>query len=254
MVIPPAPGAPVSPHGAAGDAVALTAEPFVPSGVFASIEIGSITAEHGNTRAPIDAHGLHEAERALAESLPSLLSAGFVAGRRALRAALQQVAPNEVIGPLLRTARGAPTLPFGLTGSISHKRARAIAVAAPSAGTVLGVDLEERPLDVDLTRPSIATRILTDIERARIEGLDALAHREATLVHFALKEAVYKAIDPYVQRYVRFTEVELEIGAHGTAQVRLLLPEPIMRDVRIDAQWRFDGRWIIALAQSHHPL
>ncbi|MEQ1692553.1 MAG: 4'-phosphopantetheinyl transferase superfamily protein [Gemmatimonas sp.] len=193
---------------------------------------------------------LHHAERALAASLPAVQGAGFVAGRRALRAALEHLAPGTLIAPLLRTHRGAPLLPEGLTGSISHKRARAIAVAAPAAGSVIGVDLEARPRETDVTRHSLATRILTLTQLDRLAGLDELAHREATLVHFALKEAVYKAIDPHVERYVRFAEVELDVRDDGTASVRLLLPEPRMRAVHVDAHWRFDGRWIIALARS----
>ena len=233
--------------------VTLTVESFVPYGVLASIGIGVSSPGCEAPREQLATYGLHQSELALAASLPALQSAGFVAGRRALRAALGRIAPDRTIGPLLRTHRGAPTLPTGLTGSISHKRSRAIAVAAPSDGEVLGVDLEARPQDGDPLRHSIADRILTASERERLDGLDALAHRETTLVHFALKEAVYKSIDPYVGRYVRFTEVELEVGADGFAMVRLLLPEASVQEVAVEAHWRFEGNWIIAMARSHRP-
>ncbi len=243
-------GAPAS---ATDVGITLTVESFVPYGVLASVGIGVASPFRAVPREQFEMHGLHQAEIALAASLPVLQRAGFIAGRRALRAALGRVAPATAIGPLLRTHRGAPTLPTGLTGSISHKRSRAIAVAAPSDGDVLGVDLEARPQDGDPLRHSIADRILTVSERERIDGLDALAHRETTLVHFALKEAVYKSIDPYVGRYVRFTEVELDVRADGFAVVRLLLPEASVQEVAVSAHWRFEGDWIVAMARSHRP-
>jgi 4'-phosphopantetheinyl transferase EntD len=194
--------------------------------------------------------GLHDDELAFAQLLAAGHRAGFVAGRRALRAAVQQLSPGAAVPPMLRTDRGAPQLPSGLTGSISHKRERAIALAAPSTGGLVGLDLEQRPGEADLARPSIAPRILTAIEQARLSHLDAMMHREQTLVHFAIKEAVYKAIDPWVQRYVRFAEVELDVESNGLAHVHLRLPEPVMRGVHVDARWRFEGRWIVAMAHS----
>lgn len=223
-------------------------ETFVRSGVLASVDIDQADADE---RARDGAAGdLHDAELAFAQSLAVGHRSGFVAGRRALRAAVQRLSPGAAVPPMLRTDRGAPQLPSGLTGSISHKRERAIALAAPSTGGLVGVDLEVRPQESDLARPSIASRILTEAEQDRLRALDAMMHRESTLVHFALKEAVYKAIDPLVQRYVRFAEVELEVESTGLARVRLALPEPVMRDVRVDAYWRFEGRWIVAMAHS----
>ena len=231
----------------AAGSITMVDEPFVRLGVLASVDIALSEASRPHEG---DIADLHDDELAFAQSLAAGHRSGFVAGRRALRAAVQQLSPGASVPPMLRTDRGAPQLPTGLTGSISHKRERAIALAAPSAGGLVGIDLEVRPLETDLTRPSIAQRILTGNEQARLSHLDALMHREQTLVHFAIKEAVYKAIDPFVQRYVRFVEVELEVESSGLARVRLLLPEPIMRDVYVDAQWRFEGRWIVAMAHS----
>jgi len=216
---------------------------FLPAGVFASVDIVP------DVMAPA-ARDLHVEEHALVASMPALRQATFVAGRQALRAAVRAVAPGQADAPLLRTRRGAPQMPEGIAGSISHKRTRAIAIAAPRSGGLLGIDLELRPVEADASRPSIADRILTSAERAALEGLDALAHREATLVRFALKEAVYKAIDPYVERYVRFTEVELDVRHDGTAIVRLLLPELSEDEVVVESRWRVDDRWIIAVARS----
>ena len=251
-------------------------EPFVPGGAFASVAVAvdvdtDVAAERAVDIAasPADLHpdDLHPDEHALALAMPAMRRAGFVAGRLALRAALRACAPHAADQPLLRTVRGGPQLPSGVTGSISHKRTRAIALAAPSIDTrtdartdarvhareYVGVDLEERPTARDLERPSIARRILTAYEQDVLAPLEPLAHREQTLLHFALKEAVYKAIDPLVHRYVQFTEVELDVAADGTAAVRLLLPEPIVRDLAVTAHWRFDGAFLIAMARSRTP-
>lgn len=225
----------------------VTPESFIPDGAMASVGFDP-EPEAGDEES--GGFGLHDDERIVADTMPPARRAAYVAGRRALRAALHRIAPGNANVPLLSTRRGAPQLPAGLTGSISHKRARAIALAAPTAGSLVGLDLEERPVVADLERPSIARRILTGREQEAIASLDALSHREATIVHFALKEAVYKAIDPYVERYVRFTEVELDVHSDGRATVRLLLPELATREVQVEAQWRVDERWIIAMARS----
>lgn len=236
---------------AAAGRIAVIDEPFVPGGAFASIDIVAADAVSSPSATAEDSrHALHADERALADTMSPTRRASFVAGRRALRAAVRHVAPDLETYSLLRTHRGAPNLPVGVTGSISHKRTRAIAVAAAHDGMQVGVDLEELPGERDLSRPSIADRILTEFERDAISALDPLPHREATLVRFALKEAVYKSIDPYVERYVRFTEVELDVHVDGRATVRLLLPELGTNDVILNAHWRIKDRWIIAMASS----
>lgn len=142
-----------------------------------------------------------------------------------------------------------------MTGSVTHKRTLALAAVAPRTGTLqhLGIDLERRPTASDLQRPSIARKILTAREYAGLDRFahDELAGREHTLIHFAIKEAVYKAIDPFVERYVRFTEVELDLQPNGEAGVSLLLPEPSVAAVRVHAHWQLDGEWIVAAAYSH---
>lgn len=235
----------------------ISREPFIRDAAFASVAVGpshdaarTSDADDSAVDQGEDQHELHADERAAANRMPESRRAGFLAGRRALRAALREVAPGSANAAMLSTPRGAPQLPAGYTGSISHKRSRAIALVAPSSGELVGLDLEERPQPDDVARPSIAKRILTPDEQAAIAPLDALAHREATLVHFALKEAVYKAIDPYVERYVRFTEVELAVEGDGRATVRLLLPELAAGEIRVEARWRLDERWIIAMARS----
>lgn len=203
----------------------------------------------------VDSGRLHAREATMADLLPVARRGTFVGGRMAMREALGSVLGGDAVPPVLRNSRGAPVLPPGVTGSISHKRELALAAVTRQDRAVrhVGVDLEMRPTAADLERPSIAPRILTAIERAELtaEQLDPLVERERVLVHFAVKEAVYKAIDPFVERYVGFTEVELIVDANGTAEVALLLPEPSVQDVRVEAQWYTDGDWLVATAFSY---
>ncbi len=201
---------------------------------------------------------LHRTEAALAQAMPPVRRSTFVAGRVALRAALASprfgaLSPGVHEQLLGSTSRGAPLLPSGLTGSVSHKRRhhrqRAIAIAGVASGGLLGVDLESRPLATEAERPSVAARILTPREFEVVRDLDPHAHRDATVLRFSLKEAIYKAIDPIVQRYVRFTEVEVDVNDDGSASVSLLLPELAGSAARVEAWWQRDDEWIITTAR-----
>jgi enterobactin synthetase component D len=157
-------------------------------------------------------------ERALAEQLGEARRSTFVAGRVALRAAL--VEAGLPAGPLLATDRGAPLVPPGTRGSISHKRTLAVGLAARAdPERHIGVDLEENaPLRVDVSR-----RVLTGAESARLAALPPEGRARALLLHLSAKEALYKALDPFVRRYVSFQEAALTLRDDGTALVTLAL-------------------------------
>jgi 4'-phosphopantetheinyl transferase EntD len=144
---------------------------------------------------------LHPDERARAAGLAPLRRREWVAGRRALRRAL--MTPWDAA--ILADDRGAPRLPRGAVGSVSHKRALAVALAAPDDGWTVGVDLE--PARREPGRVDIAPRVLTPAERAALDAVTGEARERAVLLAFALKEALYKAIDPHLRRYVGFQEV-----------------------------------------------
>ncbi|WP_411279641.1 4'-phosphopantetheinyl transferase family protein [Gemmatimonas sp.] len=203
---------------------------------------------------------LHPDEAALVETMPPTQRATFVAGRLAMRAALgralsSQGAP-DAHGPILRTDRGAPVLPPTVAGSVSHKHDAALGLMVPrtplpaGASMYVGVDLEHRPTERDLARPSIARRILTadELDALSLLNHDPLAQRDRVMLSFAIKEAVYKAIDPTVQRYVRFTEVALRFSNDGAVAVSLRLPELANGEITVGAQYAVDDRWIVATA------
>jgi 4'-phosphopantetheinyl transferase EntD len=164
------------------------------------------------------------------------LSAGrrreFIAGRSALHLALASTAP------ILSDDRGAPILPAGWVGSISHKGARAAALIAPAGDGHVGLDLEV----AGPPRQDIAPRILTPRELAVLPD-----RGRAVTLRFSIKEAIYKAIDPYLRRYVGFLEVELELAGDAVA-VTTALP------FAIEATWReHAGHWLTtARARALH--
>ncbi|HUQ07826.1 MAG TPA: 4'-phosphopantetheinyl transferase superfamily protein, partial [Kofleriaceae bacterium] len=166
---------------------------------------------------------LHPDERTRALTLSPIRRREWVAGRRALRHALAGVAPGAAAAPVLADDRGAPVLGAGAVGSISHKRALAVALAAGADGWTVGVDLEV----LGPRRVDISERILTKAELSTLASTVPSTptgdlRDRAVLLAFALKEAVYKAIDPHLRRYVGFQEVQVWPSADGTARIEPL--------------------------------
>lgn len=162
---------------------------------------------------------LHPEEQAFARRFGPRRRATWVGGRLALRAALDEAGVRA--GPVLATPRGAPALPPGVAGSISHKRGLAAValVRAEAAGATLGVDLEtEQP-----RRDGIAPQVLTAAEQDELAALADGPRWRELLLRFTLKEALYKALDPWMSREVGFHEAEVRPGKDGSAAVRLCL-------------------------------
>lgn len=134
---------------------------------------------------------LPAAERQYASTLASARRQNFISGRVAMH---QLIATDT---PVLSDDRGAPILPVGFTGSISHKGTRAVAIVAPADLGVVGIDIEYAAAP----RGDIGRRILTERE-------PTVTGKLLTRV-FAIKEAIYKAVDPVVRRYVGFQDVEI---------------------------------------------
>lgn len=156
-------------------------------------------------------------EAELARTLRAYRQVAFVGGRLALRRACAQLSADPP--PILPDERGAPTLPEHLTGSISHKRTLAIGMVGQAHNGTLGVDLEE----YEPARPRIASSVLTEPELAQIEEMPEERRWISLLTRFSIKESIYKAVDPYVRRYVGFHEAQVEPELGGSAQVTLNL-------------------------------
>jgi phosphopantetheine--protein transferase-like protein len=164
---------------------------------------------------------LHADEAAFARALSPARRAGWVGGRVALRAALVALGV-EVAAPILATARGAPLLPPGVVGSVSHKSDLAVALAARTtiAAATLGIDVE----GVRSFKYDIARHVLTADERAALPP-DGPARDAEVLRLFSAKEAIYKALDPWVQRFVSFQEATVTRAPNGGLRARLALAQ-----------------------------
>src|ERR1035437_6532072 len=115
----------------------------------------------------VDLTRLASEERDFFESLSPPRRPTWLAGRIALHEALRDLGLDA--GPILATRRGAPELPDGLAGSISHKRTLAVALAArKEGGRSIGLDIEPVPASPPSpieagwdNRPDISSRIMT---------------------------------------------------------------------------------------------
>ena len=107
--------------------------------------------------------------------------------------------------PMLSDDRGAPRCPQGMAGSISHKEDLAVAlVAAGGRGEGRG-GRRDGPA---AHRLDIARKVLRDEELAELATLSGRRGRGSEVIlRFSAKEAMYKALDPFVRRYVGFREV-----------------------------------------------
>jgi enterobactin synthetase component D len=158
----------------------------------------------------------------------------WIAGRAALRTSL---ARSGLASPaILSDDRGAPVFPAGVVGSVSHKERVAVALVAradPGADARIGVDVElDAPLRIDIAR-----KVLTEDEQRELAALDEAPRLAEVRLRFSAKEAIYKALDPFVRRYVGFHEVSVKPTPGGRASVQLHLPSA-------EGTFDVDVRWL----------
>lgn len=188
---------------------------------------------------------LHTREQAFARTLPLRRRRTWVGGRIALREVLRRL--NLRCGPILASDRGAPALPQGVAGSISHKEDIAVALVQPDARGCVGVDVES----LRSYRTGVETKVLTDEEREEWQTLSEGERSENTLLRFALKEAIYKAMDPFVRRYVGFQEVAVFPKADGSTGVHLHLRSREL--LAVEARWlKIGDAYLLASAQARN--
>mmetsp|Transcript_15134 Transcript_15134/g.15261 ORF Transcript_15134/g.15261 Transcript_15134/m.15261 type:complete len:312 (+) Transcript_15134:352-1287(+) len=151
----------------------------------------------------------------------------FLGGRVALRRALRSINRGHAAS-ILTDHFGAPTLPSQVVGSISHKDDLAAGIARVDDSGHLGIDLEHM---YNKAAATLWRRILTPDEQSRVGSLSLspslspsyITMEEETLLRFSFKEAVYKAIHPYLKRSIDFREVEVEPTNNGSANINFKL-------------------------------
>lgn len=143
----------------------------------------------------------------------------FIGGRVAMRRALKFIG-REDSPPIFKDSYGAPLLPLGVIGSISHKDDIAVGVAAIDAVGRIGVDIERTS---NKSSQLLSNRLLTQREQDSLGRIPGIPADEEVLLIFSFKESVFKAIHPYLKRSVGFREVEIEPKEDGTASIIFLL-------------------------------
>ncbi len=184
------------------------------------------------------------AERAHAAKFGPRRQNTWIAGRMALREACRAVGIEP--GPILPDDRRAPTLPASVSASLTHTDRWAVAWAAPADGRTRGIDLE------DPTRGGLHLQrmLLTEPEAVDLASRPAARQQAELIRRFALKEAVYKAIDPRYRRYVDFKEVAIwpdpADADAGTARIEWMLAEGEAPPKGMILRWRLwgDAGWL----------
>jgi enterobactin synthetase component D len=146
-------------------------------------------------------------------------------------------------GPVGRATGRAPQWPDHCIGSITHAQGL-VAAAIGRAGELqgLGIDLEL----VDRVKPALHARLFTPQEFLEAGG--TLNSREATL-RFGAKEAVYKAVNPIVGRFIGFHEVEVVLlPEQGRFRMRYVGDHAPNRIMEAGEGWYcFHGPYVFSL-------
>ncbi|MBK9070451.1 MAG: 4'-phosphopantetheinyl transferase superfamily protein [Myxococcales bacterium] len=181
-------------------------------------EIGGVIAIACGPSADDLMAALTPAELAVAAAMSPRRAREWALGRSCLRQAVRGL-DASFTGDLLINKRGAPHVADELRVSLSHKHDVAVAWAqranlGPVPRWHLGIDIEL----LAPPRQPIEARVLTPRERAALP-VEPCQRLVALKTIFALKEAAYKAIDPFVGRYVGFAEAEAEMMPDGLWRV-----------------------------------
>ena len=185
---------------------------------------------------------LRPAERVYAEGLAGHRQMTWTGGRIAMHKAIGALGLN--VSDVLTGPYGEPLLPEQATGSISHKDGLVVALAARAGHGHIGVDLEDgsgKPRDV-------AEKVLGGQELEQVRALPIERQWPATLMRFSMKEAIYKALFPYLRRYVGFKEAHVDINLNGLSTVRLDL-NPGEGPFKVEARLHWLGDRILSCAR-----
>ncbi len=173
--------------------------------------------------------------------------AEFLAGRFCARAALQQLEGSNVI-PAIGEDR-APVWPAHICGSITHSTGRAAAIVANKQHwRGLGMDLE------NLLNPERAERLAGEIlTSAEMQRMASGARDQLALwvtLTFSVKESLFKALYPIVQKRFYFEHAEvLEWTLDGAVRLRLLtdLSSEWRHGTELDAQFGIHDGQLLSL-------
>lgn len=177
----------------------------------------------------------------------------FIGGRIALRRAFKCLNISDdittVLSPLYSNNWGAPILPASVTASISHKDDLAVGLAKFDSSGSVGVDLEHCNNKAATT---IIRRVITAFEKDNLGKLEGVSVEEEVLLRFSFKEAIYKAIHPFIPRSIDFAEVEVQPLDDGRANISFMLKTG--ENFEYDACWqRYRDRYWLTSVYVRDP-
>lgn len=184
---------------------------------------------------------LHAQERAAAEALAGFRRVEFTGGRIAMATLFGDLGARRTA--VLSDDHGAPALPEGFAGSISHKRELVVALLA-RGGPGLGIDLEE----TDRERPGVAERVLCPDELVAVRALPPERQWVDTVIRFSVKEALYKALHPFMKRYIGFGEVAVWPSQGGIIEIEPRVEE--WKQYHIDARATWVEERVLATVRA----
>ena len=176
---------------------------------------------------------LRKEEYEYAQTLSPRRQISWVGGRIAAHTAANIL--NVESGSILCDSFGAPLASSPqLICSIAHKEDIAVAIVAQSQFGTIGIDVEHFVPE----RPQIASKILREEEAQYISQLPQRQQWLATLLHFSLKESLYKALHPKQRRYISFFEAAISPFQNGNADITLYLEkEPLPKNTQAQYIW-----------------
>jgi 4'-phosphopantetheinyl transferase EntD len=187
---------------------------------------------------------LHREEQLYAERFQGDRRREWISGRHCLRAALSSFSPAT--DPILSLPTGAPVPPPGVAVSISHKAALTVALAT-DAHQGVGIDVE----CAEGADERLAMKVMTDGERLRGRGIVGSNAVFFVSTHFAVKEAIYKAVSAADQSRLDFEEIELDVPVERLTNRADWISVPARvkgLGQGIRAAILQDGRWVVAVA------
>jgi len=165
----------------------------------------------------------------------------FRLGRTCAARAMNALGKN--VGVLPIGSDRAPVWPGGVVGSITHSADISVAVVAASDQVAaIGIDLETSKV----LKPSLAERISTPGE---LDGIDVEGADEGLLL-FSMKEAIFKCVSRFVERFVDFTDVSVSVDTDRMTFGIRSSTLPALHSIRgeIFGLYRVDSGSVITLA------
>lgn len=129
--------------------------------------------------------------------------AEYIAGRLAAQFALAEYGIEDY--NLVSNPDRSPQWPDGIRGSITHKKSLAVAAVSNSID-FLGIDLET-PM-TEHAAHKLSRRIINDSEKQLLLS-SQITFEDGFARVFSAKEALYKAVYPWVKRYLPFSVCEV---------------------------------------------